>query len=138
MQVLERQVNGTNDKIVRVSRDGERALKEAQVRAPTTWEYPPTRLPESPRIVVQCAPRASNGPNHLGLCALQDRLNSKQKERVMLEKTKASNQARLDQNDALSREMRENVRTRAHLLLPVLSALLACVCMLLRILHAQP
>ena len=26
----------------------------------------PTRWPESPRIVLRCAPRASNGPNHLG------------------------------------------------------------------------
>ena len=27
---------------------------------------------ESPRIVLQCAPRASNGPNHLGSRARQD------------------------------------------------------------------
>ena len=27
----------------------------------------PTRWPESPRIVMRCAPRASNGPNHLGI-----------------------------------------------------------------------
>ena len=33
----------------------------------------PTRWPQSPRIVMRCAPRASNGPNHLGLCALQVR-----------------------------------------------------------------
>ena len=26
---------------------------------------------ESPRIVMRCATRASNGPDHLGLCALQ-------------------------------------------------------------------
>ena len=31
-------------------------------------DCPPKRRPESPRIVVQCAPWASNGPNHLGLC----------------------------------------------------------------------
>ena len=30
-------------------------------------DYPPKTWPQSPRIVVQCAPRASNGPNHLGL-----------------------------------------------------------------------
>ena len=32
-------------------------------------DCPPKRRPESPRIVVQCAPWASNGPNHLGLSA---------------------------------------------------------------------
>ena len=36
-------------------------------------DYNPTRWPQSPRIVMRCAPRASNGPNHLGLCALQVR-----------------------------------------------------------------
>ena len=34
-------------------------------------DYLPTRWPYSPRVVVQYAPRASNSPNHLGLCALQ-------------------------------------------------------------------
>ena len=43
----------------------------APVRDPTNMDYPPTRWPRSPRFVVQCAPRASNGPNHLGLCALR-------------------------------------------------------------------
>ena len=41
---------------------------------PTNVDYNPTRRPLSPRIVMRCAPRASNGPNypnHLGLCALQ-------------------------------------------------------------------
>ena len=40
-------------------------------------DYPLTRWPESPRIAVQCAPRASNGPNHLGLCALQEFRNKR-------------------------------------------------------------
>ena len=35
------------------------------VRCPHNMDFPSTRWPESPRIVVQCAPRASNGPNHL-------------------------------------------------------------------------
>ena len=34
-------------------------------------DYVPTRWPYSPRIVLRCTPRASNGPNHLGLCAVQ-------------------------------------------------------------------
>ena len=38
---------------------------------PTNMDYDPTRWPQSPRIVMRCAPRASNGPDHLGLCALQ-------------------------------------------------------------------
>ena len=40
------------------------------VRAPTvstTFQH------ESPRIVVKCSPRASNGPNYLGMCALRCR-----------------------------------------------------------------
>ena len=32
---------------------------------------PSIKWPVSPRVVVQRAPRASNGPYHLGLCALQ-------------------------------------------------------------------
>ena len=40
---------------------------------PHTMDYDPTRWPQSPRIVMRCAPRASNGPNRLGLCALQAR-----------------------------------------------------------------
>ena len=32
----------------------------------------PTRWLKSPRIVMRCAPRASNGPDHLVLCALQE------------------------------------------------------------------
>ena len=36
---------------------------------PHNMDYPRTRWPKSPRIVMRCAPRASNGPNHLGLCA---------------------------------------------------------------------
>ena len=38
-------------------------------------DYNPTRWPLSPRIVMQCTPRASNGPNHLGLRALQSALS---------------------------------------------------------------
>ena len=38
---------------------------------PHNMDYSPTRWPESPRIVMQCAPRASNGPNHLGNPAFQ-------------------------------------------------------------------
>ena len=38
---------------------------------PHNMDCPPKRWAGSPRITVQCAPRASNGPNHLGLCALQ-------------------------------------------------------------------
>ena len=30
------------------------------------------RWARSPRIVVQCAPRAPNGPDHLGLCVPQE------------------------------------------------------------------
>ena len=37
--------------------------------APTNMDYPPPRWPGSPRIVMRCAPRASNGPDHLGLRA---------------------------------------------------------------------
>ena len=44
---------------------------EAEVRATHNVDCNPTRWPESPRIVMRCAPRASNGPNHLGLSALQ-------------------------------------------------------------------
>ena len=42
-----------------------------QVWDPTNMDYNPTRWPQSPPIVMRCAPWASNGPNHLGLCALQ-------------------------------------------------------------------
>ena len=66
--MLTRQLGQLKEKTDRVSRDGERALQEAQTR-----------------------------------------LNAKQQERGMLERTKTSNQARLDQNDALSREMKENI-----------------------------
>ena len=38
-----------------------------QVRAPHSMDYSPTRWPESPRVVMRCAPRAPNVPNHLGL-----------------------------------------------------------------------
>ena len=41
---------------------------------PTNMDYSPTRWPESPRVVVRCAARAFNGPNHLGLRALQAEL----------------------------------------------------------------
>ena len=34
-----------------------------------TMRSPSTKWRESPRIVAQCAPRAPNGPHHLGLCA---------------------------------------------------------------------
>ena len=36
-------------------------------RAPHNADCPPTEWPGSPRIAVQRAPWASNGPNHLGL-----------------------------------------------------------------------
>ena len=39
------------------------------MRDPHNMDYPPTKWPSSPRIVVQYAPLTSNGPNHLGLCA---------------------------------------------------------------------
>ena len=42
-----------------------------QVRDPIDVDYNPTRWPQSPRVVMRCAPRASNGPNRLGLFALQ-------------------------------------------------------------------
>ena len=32
-------------------------------------DYPPKRWPQSPRIAVQCASWAANGPDHLGFCA---------------------------------------------------------------------
>ena len=38
-----------------------------QVRDPQHVDCPPIRLPESPRIVMRCAPRAPNGPHHLAL-----------------------------------------------------------------------
>ena len=38
---------------------------------PTTWTVIQQDGPKSPRIVANCAPRASNSPNHLGLCALR-------------------------------------------------------------------
>ena len=41
------------------------------VRDPHSTDCPPTRWPESPRIVVTSDPWTSNGPDHLGLCALQ-------------------------------------------------------------------
>ena len=37
------------------------------VRGHTNVKYNPTRWPQSPRIVVRCAARESNGLNHLGL-----------------------------------------------------------------------
>ena len=40
-------------------------------------DYPPTRWSQSPRIVVQCAPQASNGPTHLGLHAPSQLTKSK-------------------------------------------------------------
>ena len=44
---------------------------------PHSMDYNPTRWPESPRVVMRCAHRASNGPNYLGLCALQSWTESK-------------------------------------------------------------
>ena len=38
---------------------------------PRNIDYSPTRWPQSPWIVMQCAPSAPNAPNHLGFCALQ-------------------------------------------------------------------
>ena len=38
---------------------------------PNHMDYNPSRWPQSTRIVKRCAARASNGPNHLGLRALQ-------------------------------------------------------------------
>ena len=47
------------------------ATRERLVRDPHSMDYHPKIWPESPRIVLQCTLPASNGPNHLGLCALQ-------------------------------------------------------------------
>ena len=44
---------------------------ESAVRGPRHMDCPPTRWPESPRIVMQCAPCAPNGPNRLGFCVFQ-------------------------------------------------------------------
>ena len=41
-----------------------------------SMDYPPTRWPQSPRIVVQYDTRIANGPNHLGLCARQGNASS--------------------------------------------------------------
>ena len=41
------------------------------VRDPTTWTIIQQDGPNHLGFVVQCAPPASIGPNHLGLCALQ-------------------------------------------------------------------
>ena len=43
----------------------------AGARPPHNMDDPPTRWPQSPRVVVQCAPSAPNGQNHLGFCVLQ-------------------------------------------------------------------
>ena len=51
--------------------EGYRQSLVEQVRGPHSMDYSPTRWPQSPRIVMRCAARASNGPNHVGLCALQ-------------------------------------------------------------------
>ena len=43
-------------------------LDGSEVRDPhDPMDCNPTRWPLSPRIVMRCAPRASNGPDHLGL-----------------------------------------------------------------------
>ena len=49
----------------------EKQFKTEQVRDPRHIDCPPTRWPQSPRVVMRCDPRASNDPNHLGLCGLQ-------------------------------------------------------------------
>ena len=36
-------------------------------RAQVSMDNSPARWPESPRIAMRCTPRASNGPDHLGL-----------------------------------------------------------------------
>ena len=46
-------------------------LQRHDCAGPHNMVYNPTRWPSSPRIVMRCTPRASNGPRHLGLCALQ-------------------------------------------------------------------
>ena len=47
-------------------------LDGSEVRDPhDPMDCNPTRWPLSPRIVMRCAPRASNGPDHLGRRALQ-------------------------------------------------------------------
>ena len=45
------------------------SLKQNLVPSPTNTEYNPTPWPQSPRILMRCATRASNGPNRLGLPA---------------------------------------------------------------------
>ena len=51
-------------------------------------DYPPTKCPESPRILIKKkkrAPRAPNGPNHLGLCARRwAELNCKDADMVLV------------------------------------------------------
>ena len=49
----------------------EKQFKTEQVRDPRHIDCPPTRWPQSPRVVMRCNPRASTGPNHLGFCGLQ-------------------------------------------------------------------
>ena len=56
-------------KVKTMEEDG--SLVISSVRGPTTWTTTRHNGPQSPRIVVQCAFRAPNGPNHLGLCVLQ-------------------------------------------------------------------
>ena len=52
-------------------RPGRGGHHDGEVRAPHDTDYDPTRWPYSPRIVMRRAPRASAGPDHLGLRALQ-------------------------------------------------------------------
>ena len=47
-------------------------LLAGPVRGRTHMDYKPTRWPQSPRVAVRCAARASNGPNHLELRGLQN------------------------------------------------------------------
>ena len=64
----ERRLRVEAEKKAREARDlAQQALKLHSVRRATNVDYSPTRWPESPRVVMRCAHRASNGPDHLGL-----------------------------------------------------------------------
>ena len=41
-------------------------------------DYDPTRWPWSPRIMLRCTPLVSNGPKHIGLCALRTALRTQE------------------------------------------------------------
>ena len=52
---------------------------------------------------MQCAARASNGPNHLGLCALQDPLWKEKRDKQI---AKGSGVSSLAPNEDISRNLR--------------------------------